>query len=262
MNVPAPGIPPTDNDHITRIYSPPPDRFPPPDGFPEERVSIFVGDGFAAVDARLLDALNIRSVLNVAYNLDDDPRCGDIPTQTIVGNDPQRTNPPPPPVPTPLLRSTDQQYAKVGIIDGTGNVTGPRLLMAAVYMADQLFSFLLSEPPCPSNTVYQRGNLLIHCHSGHSRSVTVASLYIWYRFGVQAGDPTVKRPGRTDLENFHALYRRVQEARGDHPKKPERCAPDPAPDWFTPSPPSWGMQAAAHELVARYAALFPEPQPR
>ncbi len=121
--------------------------------------------------------------------------------------DPYR--PSPPPQSRYNIQRYQQQFAKVGLIDGYGNIPNHMAVIAAVYMADQLMTFPYGgEAVCPPlRNVYTRGNLLIHCWSGGSRSVTVAALYIWYKFGVQLQDPSLK--------SFSEVYDTVKSLRGD-----------------------------------------------
>lgn len=240
--------------NMTSVYIPSAGIFPPPKAFPESKVQIFVGDGFAAEDVDKLTQSHIRGVLNVAYDLDDQPP-GDEYKQELLA-DPNRPSPNvPQEAKLAKLQRYKQQFAKVGLIDGYGNITNHMAVIAAVYMAEQLFNF----PPGGDNVCpplvndYERGNLLIHCWSGRSRSVTVAALYIWYKFGVELKDPK--------LSSFSQVYDEVKRRRGD--------SLDPISDQskmicnssnstgFTETPPTCGMQEAAFTIVDTYATLFP-----
>jgi hypothetical protein len=243
------------------VYSPPADLFPPPGGFPQTQVSIYVGNGYAAGDLTALDAAYVRGVLNVAYDLDDQPH---LQPTLPLNADPHRPPPQPRPGSGRELKRYPVQLAKVGLIDGTGNPAGIMALMAAVYTAEQLFCFPgEASAACPPLVnLAPRGNLLIHCWSGGSRSVTVAALYIWYKFGVQLNDPAINVAGRSDAENFLAVYNHVKAVRGDAtgtPTGPVKCQTGDAPSWVTPPPPTYGMQQGAMELVSTYSALFPRP---
>ncbi len=249
---------------MVEVYSPPADLFPPPSGFPEARVRIFVGNGHAAQDLTALEAAYVWGVLNVAYDLDDHPQAA---PSLRLNPDPHRPPPQPRPGSGREPKRHPVQLAKVGLIDGTGNPAGIMALMAAVYMAEQLFCFPTNlEAACPALVnPAPRGNLLIHCWSGGSRSVTVASLYIWYKFGVQSNDPAINVAGNSDAANFLAVYDRVKCLRGHDPTPttgPVTCQTGDVPSWLTPAPPTWGMQQGAMALVTAYSALFPTPVPR
>lgn len=66
---------------------------------------------------------------------------------------------------------TCSEYFKVGFWDGYGNNT--TTLVSAVYALEQLLS--LRHWPWVG---YTPKNVLVNCHSGHSRSVTVMSMYL------------------------------------------------------------------------------------
>ncbi len=226
------------------IYSPPADIFPPPENFPEERVKIYIGSGHAAADPQQLERHHIRGVLNVAYDVDDQP----------VGYDYPYEPPPEELSEKPEIRHYRQQFAKVGLIDGYGNIANHMSIIAAVYMAEQLLTFPPRSRICPDIVIgYKRGNLLIHCWKGFSRSVTVSALYIWYKFGVQLGDP--------EIRSFLQLYNEIKAARGNSTApvttQPDaECVPDDTTG-LTHVPPSCGLQQAALEITSKYRALFP-----
>jgi len=128
---------------------------------------LYVGDQHAAGDLHMLQtAYNISAILNVAWDLDIR-----YPSAAYVGdfND--------------FNENLNFQYNKVGLVDGTGNTKGA--LIAAVNVLHQLLTprSLLSKD---ANTYPQPvRNVLVHCHSGQSRSVTVAALYLFHEFPSQ-----------------------------------------------------------------------------
>lgn len=121
--------------------------------------NLYVGDQYAAgaLDRLIVD-YNISFVLNVAWDLDLD-----YAPQFYIG-DVEDNN-----------ERLVLQYSKVGLVDGTGN-TGSSL-MAAVFMLDQFVTYRELESK-DKGTFPQSGNILVHCHSGKSRSVTVSSLFL------------------------------------------------------------------------------------
>ncbi|MFY9223514.1 MAG: hypothetical protein WAQ98_12645 [Blastocatellia bacterium] len=159
--------------------------------------AIYVGDDKSPENITSED--NISGVLNVAYEIND------------------KTTPP--------HGVPKFQYAKVGMIDGL-NPNTRDVLLAAVLMVEQLAAFP------PDQHGFPRGaNLLIHCEAGHSRSVTVAALYIWYKYC--SGGKHHKH-----FPDFTHVYNMVEQARGDHK-------------------PSQGMQDGAMALVKSFSQLFP-----
>lgn len=105
---------------------------------------------------------------------------------------------------------TCSEYFKVGFWDGYGNNT--TTLAAAVYSLEQLLS--IRHWPWVG---YTPKNVLVNCHSGHSRSVTVMSMYLCQ-----------KHPNTWDWDSALA---HVMEAR----------------KW--PHPPTDGMRALAKLLL-------------
>ncbi len=219
---------------------------------------VYVGDAYSANLGDQLEALGVVGVLNVAYDLDDNPvfATGMHP----MVEDPHR--------PAPEASgeeanvavgrfSKQVQYAKVGLIDGTHNPSGMMGLAAAAFMANQLWQFPKPNIPCPPlvNVYPTDGSLLIHCWSGRSRSVTVAALFLWYQWGVSGQDPS--------LSSFLETYAMVKEARGDSTEifVHGPCPPPPhrGHDDYTQTPPTVGMQEAALQLTQTYAELFPTP---
>jgi myo-inositol-1(or 4)-monophosphatase len=122
-------------------------------------VDLYIGGSDAAADMALLERHNIKAVLNCAVNLDIDlvkhPKAG-------VG--------------THLARhgSGHLRYYKIGLIDGAGN---PDVMMLAGYHL--LRSILDQElPDKPSYPLRDKGNVLINCRGGRSRSVSLVSLFL------------------------------------------------------------------------------------
>jgi len=126
------------------------------------RDGLYVGDQYAAGDIDdLIKLYNISAILNVAWDLDIR-----YPEQEYIGEIADDNE------------HTIIQYAKVGLVDASGNSLST--LAAAVLTLDQFFQprALLQKDV---NTYPPVKNVLVHCHSGQSRSVTVASLYIYFK---------------------------------------------------------------------------------
>jgi len=124
---------------------------------------IFVGDHDSASDIPSLVTNNITAVLNVAWDLDilytDKDYRGDV----YDNNGHLRI-----------------QYSKVGLVDGTGNRLST--LASAVFVLAQFRTArVLLKKDADAFDPSSVSNVLVHCHSGQSRSVTTVSLYIFYK---------------------------------------------------------------------------------
>lgn len=122
---------------------------------------IYVGDQHAAGNLYELQTYNISAILNVAWDLDIR-----YPFENYTGSiedDNEHLN---------------MQYNKVGLVDGTGNQ--PATLVSAMLMLSQLLTPRELEEKDKGTYPQPVQNVLVHCHSGHSRSVTVAALYLYY----------------------------------------------------------------------------------
>jgi hypothetical protein len=187
---------------------------------------IFVGAGFLLNEQVIIDN-QIAAVLNVAYDEND---AVDL---QIPFSDPEvdkRTA-------LPFELSNNEKYYlnqlnKVGLVDGNENKI--ETLLAAVYEADQLLNFPSPEAQKADGMVnfYAQGNLLIHCHDGGSRSVTIAALYLYYKFFIH-----------TDII-FQEVYRSIICLRWNRSMNHH---------------PTQGICENAYEVLNTYQALFPEP---
>jgi len=128
------------------------------------RDGIYVGDQYAAGDIDdLIKLYNISAILNVAWDLDirypEPEYIGDISDDN---------------------EHIKIQYAKVGLVDASGNDVSS--LAAAVLTLHQYLSPRTLEAKDAFTYPQPVQNVLVHCHSGQSRSVTVASLYIYFKY--------------------------------------------------------------------------------
>jgi hypothetical protein len=115
-------------------------------------VKLFVGDAQAGADLELLQANDIAIVVNCAVNLDINY------TNTVGATSPHG------PVRT----------YKLGLIDDAGNPD--TMLLAGYYLLD---GALHQQLPDRSSYPHRRkGNVLLHCRGGRSRSVALAALYL------------------------------------------------------------------------------------
>lgn len=124
---------------------------------------IYIGNQHAAANPALLASLNITAVLNVAWDLD------------IRYDESQYVDTQPDPSNERLIF----QYAKVGLVDGDGN--SQAVMAAALYTLQQFLSPRVKLSPDEAAKYPEPvQNVLVHCHSGTSRSVTVGALYLFF----------------------------------------------------------------------------------
>ncbi len=125
---------------------------------PGRNVALYIGDSQAASSPALLEENGITTVINCAVNLDINL------VDTSI-----------PPTPNGLIQGPGRfRYYKIGMIDGPGN---PHEQMLAAYFIlraalDQVM------PDKPSYPLREKGNVLVHCRGGRSRSVTLVSLFL------------------------------------------------------------------------------------
>jgi len=195
-----------------------------PEGLNEQYV--FVGAGFLLSEKAIIDN-QIAAVLNVAYDVND---AKDL---QIPFSDPQVDKR----AALPFPKGENENYylnqlSKVGLIDGNDNDI--MTLVAAVQEAEQLLNF-----PAPTQqkadgmvNFYAQGNLVIHCHDGGSRSVTIAALYLYYKFYIHTNIP------------FEEIYKSIICLRWNHSIN---------------NHPTKGICENAYEVLNTFEALFPEP---
>jgi len=129
------------------------------ENLPGYGIDLYVGGREGASDVALLRANGISTVLNCAVNLDFNY----VPVPDEVSHDSRVDYGP------ALIR-----YYKLGIVDGPGN---PDTMMLAGYYQlrgalDQVM------PDKPSYPLRDRGNVLVNCRAGRSRSVILVALFL------------------------------------------------------------------------------------
>ncbi|WP_108462535.1 dual specificity protein phosphatase family protein [Devosia naphthalenivorans] len=152
----------------------------------DDRVSLFIGGSDGARDLNLLKENGIFTVVNCAVNIDFN----------YVVEAEQEAEPGKVAVGHGAVRSY-----KVGLIDGEGNPS--RMMMAGYYILDGALKQRLPERKTYPNR--ERGNVLVHCRSGRSRSVALVALYLtknqphlFPTFGVALAHIRSKRELRED----------------------------------------------------------------
>ncbi|MCE0495533.1 dual specificity protein phosphatase family protein [Vibrio salinus] len=122
-------------------------------------VDIYIGGSSGVADISLLKEHNIKVVINCAVNLDID--FVEIPEKTM--SDGLNNH-----------GAASIRYYKLGLIDGPGN---PESMIFTGY---HLMRSSLSQqiPEKPSYKVREKGNILVNCRGGRSRSVTVVALFL------------------------------------------------------------------------------------
>ncbi|MEM6721924.1 MAG: hypothetical protein AAF611_21530 [Bacteroidota bacterium] len=187
---------------------------------------IFVGASFLLSEQAIINN-QIAGVLNVATEHNDAKEL------QIPFSDPQVDKR----AALPFTKAENEEYylnqlSKVGLTDSNEN--DMMTLVAAVQEADQLLNF-----PSPTQqkadgmtSFYAQGNLLIHCEDGGSRSVTIAALYLYYKFYIDANIP------------FEDIYKSIIALRWN---------------FSINSHPTKGICENAYEVLNTFKTLFPTP---
>jgi hypothetical protein len=156
-------------------------------------VDFYIGGMEGASDIDLLRANNITTVVNCAVNLDFN-----FVTQPLS-----------PAEQTVSYGFGDIRYYKLGLIDGPGNPE--TMVLAGYYLLKGALEQRLPEKP--TYPYRDKGNVLVNCRGGRSRSVTLVALFL-----------SIAEPGR--FPSFDAALQHVREKR--------ELRPD---EWFeTPKP--------------------------
>lgn len=116
---------------------------------PQWGVDMFVGDSRALADPQILADHGVTTVVNCAVNLD----VNIVPHG--AGHAPFR-------------------YYKIGLIDGNGNP--PDQMIGAYYILRAALDQIMPDRPTYPNRA--RGNVMVNCRGGRSRSVTLVGLFL------------------------------------------------------------------------------------
>lgn len=139
---------------------------------------LFIGNRVAADDGDLLLRNGITSTMNLAVNIELAPLA--LPDGTVI----RRTH--------------------IGLIDGPGN--SPQHLLSAVFA---LCGILAQQSPGKAHyPPHRRGNVLVHCRGGRSRSATVIALFLHLAHS-------------EEFPTFQAALTQVRSARGLGEEQPQ-----------------------------------------
>ncbi|EHS49179.1 Dual specificity protein phosphatase [Rhizobium sp. PDO1-076] len=126
---------------------------------PTYGVDLYISGKEGAADLELLHSNGITTVINCAVNLDFN-----YVRQPQVVSDHQGS----------VYGPGEIRYYKIGLIDGAGNPETQ--MVAAHYILRAALEQVL--PDKPSYPRRERGNVLINCRGGRSRSVAVVALFL------------------------------------------------------------------------------------
>ncbi|WP_307371150.1 dual specificity protein phosphatase family protein [Peteryoungia aggregata] len=187
---------------------------------PTYGVDLFISGKEGASDLDLLRRNGITTVVNCAVNLDFN-----YVRQPQAVSDPQGS----------IFGPGEIRYYKIGLIDGAGNPETQ--MVAAHYILRAALEQVM--PDKPSYPRRERGNILVNCRGGRSRSVAVVALFLHLTLPEEF--PT--------LDAAIALIRKRREL--------------PANEWYKAPKPVLADAAlqAAQWIRAIDAAAHPDPLP-
>lgn len=122
-------------------------------------IDLFIGGMEGAGDLADLKARNITTVVNCAVNLDFNYAVEPFPQE---------------PDPEAIYGVGAVRYYKLGLIDGDGNPE--TMMLAGFYMLRGALSQNL--PDRPTYPRREKGNVLVNCRGGRSRSVSLVALFL------------------------------------------------------------------------------------
>ena len=169
-------------------------------------VELYIGGMEAAGDVDLLKRHGITTVVNCAVNLDINYAVKPFP-DTPPGS---------------LYGGGALRYYKIGLVDGDGNPE--TMMLGGFYVLRGAFAQVL--PNRPTYPLRERGNVLVNCRAGRSRSVALVGLFLHVEM------PEVY----PTLEAAYAHVREKRELRPDEwhetPKPMLAAAAARAADWI------------------------------
>ncbi|MDE0530616.1 MAG: dual specificity protein phosphatase [Albidovulum sp.] len=154
-------------------------------GLGPDKCSIYIGGTTAARDIGLIRERNITTVVNCAVNLDinyvSDPVERTDGNKCAHGVGPVRV-------------------FKLGLVDGHGNTED--MMLASYLLLDGAIRQVIPEKP--TYPLRKKGNILVHCRGGRSRSTALVALYLH-----------LNRSGK--FPTLNSALAHVREKRGLHP---------------------------------------------
>ena len=164
------------------------------EGIGPDYVALYIGGAEGARNVDLMAKLNITTVVNCAVNLDinyvSDPLLAEEGPKCASGPAPVRTY-------------------KIGMVDGAGNPE--KLILAGYYILESALE--QTWPDKPSYPRRERGNILVHCRGGRSRSVAVVALYLH----------------QNNPERYPTLYDAIRDIREKRELRPDEWHETPKP---------------------------------
>jgi hypothetical protein len=128
-------------------------------GLPGYGVDLFIGGMEGAGDLADLRSRNITTVVNCAVNLDINYAVSPFPEESNA---------------EAIYGIGAVRYYKLGLIDGDGNPE--TMMLAGFYMLRGALSQKLPERPTYPRR--EKGNVLVNCRGGRSRSVALTALFL------------------------------------------------------------------------------------
>ena len=129
------------------------------EGIGPESVSLYISCTEGASDLEKIRQLGITTVINCAVNLDINYVSKENSTyekgKLLTGNAPFRSH-------------------KIGLVDDVGNA--PEMMLGGYLILKSVLEQRMPERQ--SYPVKERGNILVHCRGGRSRSVALVALYL------------------------------------------------------------------------------------
>ena len=128
-------------------------------GLGPDKCDIYIGGTEAARDVRLLREHNVTTVVNCAVNLDINYVSD--PVETADGD-------------KCAYGAGPVRVFKLGLVDGHGN--SEDMMLASYLLLDGAIRQTIPEKRTYPNRA--KGNVLVHCRGGRSRSVALVALYL------------------------------------------------------------------------------------
>lgn len=123
---------------------------------PQWDVDILIGDSRALASPAILTEHGVTTVINCAVNLDVNLVAGEAAKDELV------------------CGHAGVRYYKIGLIDGAGNPLDQ--MIGAYFILRAALDQVMPERPSYPNKA--RGNVMVNCRGGRSRSVTLVAVFL------------------------------------------------------------------------------------